>query len=268
MECSGYQNELFRNGIYAIVCMQYAVVFDSVEKKYDSYVVFDGLSLSIDTGSVTTLFGPNGSGKTTIMNIISGFVQVDDGSVHVDHDISDRGYIFQNYRETLFPWETNFMNVGLPLRFRGFSQDEINKCTDELWNTFDITIPKSGYPYQLSGGQQQLLVFMRAIITNPKLLLIDEPFSALDYENNLKLRNMIQQYYVMHKPTIAMITHNIEEAVHLSSNICVLSKKPTQIIASIVNDQKYPREIDFMKSETFHCVKDQVLTAFQSVANI
>jgi len=104
---------------------------------------------------------------------------------------------------------------------------------------------------------------MRAVIVKPKILLIDEPFSALDYENNLKLREYLQKYYLKYKPTIILVTHNIEEAVHLSSDIVIFSKKPTEVIGIVENSIKYPRNIDTIKTKQFNEIKDKVINIFK-----
>ena len=109
---------------------------------------------------------------------------------------------------------------------------------------------------------------MRALVTKPKVLFIDEPFSALDYENNLRLREHLQKYYLKYKPTTLMITHNIEEAVHLAEKIVVFSQSPTKVIETIENPLPYPRTVQSLKTEQFHQVKDKVLSAFQKVANL
>ena len=109
---------------------------------------------------------------------------------------------------------------------------------------------------------------MRALITKPKVLFIDEPFSALDYENNLRLREHLQKYFLTFKPTILLITHNIEEAVHLAEKIVVFSQRPTKVLEVIDNPLPYPRTIQSLKTEQFHQVKDKVLSVFQKAANL
>ena len=109
---------------------------------------------------------------------------------------------------------------------------------------------------------------MRALVTRPKILFIDEPFSALDYENNLLLREYLQKYYIAYKPTILLITHNIEEAVHLADRIIVLSKIPTRAFAEINNPLPYPRNINSFKTEQFNQIQKEVLSAFQKTTNV
>jgi len=151
----------------------------------------------------------------------------------------------------------------LPLQIQKKSNQEIKKRVDDMKKLFKFEFDLSGFPGDLSGGQQQVLAFARSIITRPKILFIDEPFSALDYENNLQLRMHLQKYYLKYKPTILMITHNIEEAVHLGEKIVILSKKPTRVVKIINNPLPYPRSIETLKTQEFHKIKDTILSIFQ-----
>ncbi len=249
--------------------MTKAVAVNNLRKSFNQTEVFQDFSLDIEQGKITAIFGPNGSGKSTLLNILSGIVPKDGGSYHIENfNHFQFSYIFQNYRESLLPWRTNFENVALPLQIQGKTKSEIKEKVEKLQKLFEFKINWDHYPYELSGGQQQIVAFMRALITEPKVLFIDEPFSALDYENNLRLREHLQKYYLTFKPTILLITHNIEEAVHLADKIVVLSKKPTQTLETIDNDLPYPRNVQSLKTEQFHQVKDKVLTAFQKAANL
>lgn len=249
--------------------MTKAVAVYNLKKSFNHTEVFRDFSLDIEQGKITAIFGPNGSGKSTLLNILSGTIPKDGGSYHIENfDHFQFSYIFQNYRESLLPWRTNFENVALPLQIQSKAKSEIKEKVEKLQKLFEFKINWDHYPYELSGGQQQIVAFMRALITEPKVLFIDEPFSALDYENNLRLREHLQKYYLTFKPTILLITHNIEEAVHLADKIVVLSKKPTQTLETIENPLSYPRTVQSLKTEQFHQVKDRVLTAFQKATNL
>lgn len=241
----------------------------NLKKEFNQAQIFKDLSLNVEEGKITAVFGPNGSGKSTLLNILAGVTEKDGGDFKIENfNHFEFSYIFQNYRESLLPWRNNFENVALPLEIQGKTEAEIKERIEELQNLFDLKINWQNFPYQLSGGQQQILAFMRALMTEPNILFVDEPFSALDYENNLFLREHLQKYYLKFKPTIILITHNIEEAVHLADKIVVLSKKPTKVIDIINNPLAYPRTIQSLKDEGFHKVKDEVLTAFQKAANL
>ncbi len=241
----------------------------NLQKKYGESTIYNDLNFEIEASKITSIFGPNGSGKSTVLNILAGIVKKDGGVYEVKKFNSfEFSYIFQNYRDSLFPWKTNFENVAFPMELQGKDRVAVEKRVRELQKIFEFDFDWNGYPYALSGGQQQILAFLRALASNPKLLFIDEPFSALDYENNLRLRRHLQAYYVTHKPTIVLITHNIEEAVHLSHRILIFSKKPTTVSASVENTLPFPRTVESIKSPLFHTIKDAVLDAFRKTAKL
>ncbi len=249
--------------------MNVAVSIKKIHKSFDKIEILKDFSLDVEHGKITAIFGPNGSGKSTLLNILSGLVAKDSGSFTIaDFDHFKFSYIFQNYRESLLLWRTNFENLALPLEIQNKSREEIKQRVEELQKLFDSKFDWNGYPFQLSGGQQQILAFMRALITNPKVFFIDEPFSALDYENNLLLRGHLQKYFLLFKPTILLITHNIEEAVHLAEKIIVFTKKPTKVLEIIYNPLPYPRTMESLKTEQFHQIKGKVLSAFQKAINL
>ncbi len=206
----------------------------------------------------------NNPGKSTLLNILSGVLEKDYGNIQNDN-ISpfEFSYIFQNYRDSLLPWRNNFENLSFPLQIQNIERKEIEKRVLEMKKLFKFDFDLSSFPSELSGGQQQILAFVRSIITKPKILFIDEAFYALDYENNLKLREHLQKYYLNYKPTIVIITHNIEEAVHLGEKIVILSKKPTKVIEVVDNQLPYPRKTDILKSKKFHDTKNSILSIFQ-----
>lgn len=246
-----------------------AISIKNLKKHFNGIEVFEDFSLDVEQGKITAIFGPNGSGKSTLLNILSGIISKDEGVFRIENFSHFQfSYIFQNYRESLLPWRTNFENVTLPLQIQNKCEDEVRQKVEELQKLFEFRVNWDGYPYELSGGQQQILAFIRALVTNPKILFIDEPFSALDYENNLRLREHLQKYYITFKPTILLITHNIEEAVHLAEKITVFSQRPTRVLEVIENPLPYPRTIQSIKSEGFDTVKDRVLSVFQKAANL
>ncbi|OGF24620.1 hypothetical protein A3H66_00220 [Candidatus Falkowbacteria bacterium RIFCSPLOWO2_02_FULL_45_21] len=249
--------------------MKIAISAQNLKKSFNHTEVFRDFSIGVEQEKITAIFGPNGSGKSTLLNILSGIVAKDGGEFNIENfNHFEFSYIFQNYRESLLPWRTNFENIALPLEIQNKSRQEIQQRVEELQKLFDFKFNWESYPYELSGGQQQILAFMRALVTNPKVLFIDEPFSALDYENNLRLREYLQKYYLAFKPTILLITHNIEEAVHLADKIVVFSKKPTKVLEVIDNPQPYPRTVQSLKAEQFHQIKDEVLSVFQKTINL
>lgn len=246
-----------------------AISVQDLKKTFNNIEVFQDFNFNVEPEKITAIFGPNGSGKSTLLNILSGVTNKDGGEFKIDNfNQFEFGYIFQNYRESLLPWRTNFENIVLPLEIQHKNLKERQQKVEDLQKLFGFNFNWESYPYELSGGQQQILAFMRALITKPRVLFIDEPFSALDYENNLRLREYLQKYFLMFKPTILLITHNIEEAVHLAGNIAVFSQRPTKVLEIIENSFPYPRTIELLKTEQFHQTKDRVLSAFQKVSRL
>src|SRR3989344_5554539 len=249
--------------------MNAVISVQNLKKSFNNTEVFHVFSIGVEPEKITAIFGPNGSGKSTLLNILSGIIAKDGGKFDIENfNHFEFSYIFQNYRESLLPWRTNFENVALPLEIQNKSKQEIRQRVEELQRLFEFKFNWESYPYELSGGQQQILAFMRALVTKPKVLFIDEPFSALDYENNLRLREHLQKYFLTFKPTILLITHNIEEAVHLAEKIVVFSQKPTTVLEVIDDPLPYPRTLQSLKAEQFHQVKDKVLSVFQKATNL
>lgn len=246
-----------------------SIYVNDLSKRYNNQEIFDDLSFEVSDGEIIALLGPNGCGKSTILNILSGIVPHDGGEFHIEDFNPFRfSYIFQDYRESLLHWRNNFDNIILPLEIQKQSKEVIAEQIKELQQVFEFKFDLYGYPYELSGGQQQILAFLRALIIKPKLLFIDEAFSALDYENNLFLRGKLQEYYIKEKPTILLISHNIEEAMHLASKVILFSQRPARIIEVIANPLPYPRTIETLKSREFHEIRDQVLSVFQKAVNL
>ncbi|MEI7961156.1 MAG: ABC transporter ATP-binding protein [archaeon] len=244
-----------------------AIEIKSIGKNYEACEVIQNISLSIEKGDFLAIVGPNGCGKSTILNILSGITQPTIGEIKFERfDNRKFSYIFQNYRESLLPWMNNYENIAFHLRLHKENDNNISKKINEMGEIFSFNGNLKRYPYELSGWQQQILAFMRALAIEPEILFIDEPFSALDYENNLLLRKHLQGYYKKYNPTIIVITHDIEEAVHLAHTIIVLSKKPSKIIKIIENNAAYPRNNAFMNSKKFNNIKSKVLYSFLSGA--
>lgn len=237
----------------------------NLKKSFNGKLVFKDLNLEVKSGKITAIFGPNGCGKSTLFNILSGIITKNGGEYNiVDFDKYKFSYMPQNYRESLLPWRKNFDNIALPLQIQKLPKNAIKKQIVTLYGSFGFNLNLNSYPYELSGGQQQFLIFLRSLITKPSILLLDEPFSALDFENNIRLRNKLQEYYLSYKPTILVITHDIEEAVYLASEIIVFSRRPARVLGKIKNPLQYPRDIDILKSEEFHRLKNKVLKLFRS----
>lgn len=229
--------------------------------------VFDSLNLEINHGEFIGIFGPNGCGKTTLLNLISGLDK--DFSGKIDFDSKTKiSYIFQNYRESIFPWLTIADNIAYPLKLRGSSHKGQKNAAQNICEQFGVKLNLSDYPHTLSGGQQQLVAILRGLITEPDILLFDEPLSSLDYQTTLFMLNKIQEIWQETKTTIIFISHDIDEAIALSQKIILLSNKPTKIIKIFDNHLNYPRKTNIMGTNEFVELKHNILSAFTDEVGI
>ncbi len=237
-----------------------------LSKTFAGQVLYSNFNLDFPHGKITSIFGPNGCGKSTLINMISGLTPMDAGEVLFDGKTLAQtviGYVFQNYRDALFPWKKAIDNIKYPLQLANKSSGEIESRTQELIESFDVRFDLNRYPYELSGGQQQLISIMRALAPNPEVLFLDEPFSALDYEMTLFMRDKLQAIFEATKTTMLLVSHDLDEAVYLSDHILMLTRRPTQIAREIEFTAPRPRSPSTLTSELFNQVKGQCLEIFQ-----
>jgi NitT/TauT family transport system ATP-binding protein len=212
-----------------------------------------------------SIFGPNGCGKSTLINLISGLMPMDEGRVLYDGQTIKEtkiSYVFQNYREALFPWLRAIDNIHYPLKVMGLPLKQREQRVEQLLANFEFKIDLNAYPYTLSGGQQQTVSILRALVTEPEVLFLDEPFSALDYEMTLFMREQIQKIYLKTKTTTILVSHDLEEAVQLADKVLLLTRRPTQV-AEIVNvDLPWPRTTRITTDSLFVDIKRHCLDVF------
>jgi NitT/TauT family transport system ATP-binding protein len=235
-------------------------------KRFNEAVVYDGFDLDIPRGKLVSIFGPNGCGKSTLINMIAGLVPSDAGEILFDgkplRDIKF-GYVFQNYREALFPWLRSIENIEYPLRLMKLARREQRTRTERLVAHLGVKIDLARYPYELSGGQQQLVSIMRALVVEPEILFLDEPFSALDYEMTLFMRDQLQRIFIETSTTTVLVSHDLEEAVYLADRILLLSRRPTAIADYVHYDARRPRSDLTLSQSDFVRVKAHCLDVFQ-----
>ncbi len=219
---------------------------NNVSKKYcngnKELVIFDNFNFSIKKNQFITVFGPNGCGKTTLLSLISGLVEPEFGTVLIDGSPPKKkniGFLFQNYSESLFPWKTALENIAFPLEVRGVSKAEAKEIVIEFiheMGLLNLIGYENHYIYQLSGGLQQLVALARSLIYRPDVLLLDEPFGSLDYQNSMFAQDKLLSIWRKTKITIILISHNINDAIYLGEKIVLLSKKPTRIVKTLDNN--------------------------------
>jgi NitT/TauT family transport system ATP-binding protein len=223
--------------------------------------VFDSVNLEIERGEFLVIFGPNGCGKTTLLNIISKLETKDSGEIIEGGELKT-SFVFQNYREALFPWQKVIDNIAFPLKLKGGLKNERNAKVESLVNSLEIKLDLHAYPYELSGGQQQMVAILRALITQPDILLLDEPFSSLDYKTTLLMEEKVLEIWKQLQLTIIFVTHEIDEAVFLSNRIAIMSDKPSQIVKVLDNNLSYPRHWSVVGSTEFANLKRIALDTF------
>jgi NitT/TauT family transport system ATP-binding protein len=236
-------------------------------KAFGPQVVYREFDLDLPRGTFTTIFGPNGCGKSTLINMLSGITPFDRGSVRIggrDLRAAKIGYVFQNYRDSLFPWMRAIENIEYPLKVRGVPKARRQARVEELLTAFAITLDLKRYTYEMSGGQQQLVAILRALVADPDVLFLDEPFSALDYEMTLYMRDKLQAVFLETGLTMVLVSHDLEEAVYLADRILLLSKRPTRVVELIAYETARPRTTEIMGDPGFVQTKQHALDLFRA----
>src|SRR6202034_236128 len=242
------------------------VTIRGLSKSFDKTVIYDNFDLDIPRGELISVFGPNGCGKSTLINIIAGLIPADAGQILFDGMLLNEikfGYVFQNYREALFPWLRAFDNIASPLKMMQVAPAERRARTEKLVAHLGIKLDLNLYPYQMSGGQQQLVSIMRALIVEPEILFLDEPFSALDYEMTLFMREQLQRIFMETGTTTVLVSHDLEEAVFLADRVLLLSRHPARVADFAPVTAVRPRTDATLSDPEFVRTKAHCLELFQ-----
>ena len=229
------------------------------------------VSLSIAPGEFVCVLGPSGCGKSTLLGALAGHWTPSRGSIHVDGapvagPHPDRGLVFQQH--TLFPWKKVLDNVAFGLKMQGVGRRERRERARELLGLVGLAGFEDRYPIQLSGGMQQRVEIARVLINHPRVMLMDEPFGALDAQTRLKMQELLLDVWARVNTTIIFITHDIDEALFLADRILVMSPRPGRIIDEIRLDFARPRHPDVMTSNHFTRLKRHCLDLLHPQASI
>jgi ABC-type nitrate/sulfonate/bicarbonate transport system ATPase subunit len=245
-----------------IVCRKLSKVFFDISR-HEKVVALDGIDLDIADDEFLTVLGPSGCGKTTLLNIIAGFEGATGGELHLDGAAisgpgPDRGVVFQEY--ALFPWLTIQANIEFGLRERRVPKAERVKRVRDQIATVGLNGFEHRYPQELSGGMRQRVALARVLANDPKILLMDEPFAALDAQTRTLMQEELLGVWSRARRSVVFITHNIEEAIFLGDRVVIMTARPGRI--KDIVPINLPRPRDVMSSE-FNQIRRQVTLAVE-----
>ncbi len=241
------------------------VKIDNVVKKYSGrngeMVALKGVSLDIHENEFVCVVGPSGCGKSTLLNIIAGLHEPTSGQVLVDGQAvsgpgPDRGVVFQQY--ALFPWLTVQKNVEFGLKLQGMAQDKAEQEAKKYIKMVDLEQFAQSYPKELSGGMKQRVAIARAYAINPKVLLMDEPFGALDAQTRTQLQTELLNTWEKEQKTCFFITHDVEEAIILAQRVIIMSARPGRIKEVVEISIPYPRTQETKMTKEFLDLKNHI----------
>jgi NitT/TauT family transport system ATP-binding protein len=218
-------------------------VYESKERRVEA---IGDLSFDVQPGDFTCIVGPSGAGKTTLLKCLAGLLTPTRGSIRVNGHVVDSppaemAVVFQEYGRSLFPWMTVRENIELPLRERKVPKDKRQRLVDAALDAVALAGVGDSYPWQLSGGMQQRVAIARAVAYQPKVMVLDEPFAAVDAQTRADLEDLMLRLWSEFDLTVIFVTHDIDEAVYLGQRVLVLSTSPTRILDDVRVDIPVPR---------------------------
>ena len=243
------------------------IKIDNLTKKYGDLVVLKDLDLHVEEGEFVVLLGASGCGKSTLINLIAGFEQATEGTVKVNNELvtdvdPGSGMVFQQY--ALFPWQTVMENVSFGLKLKGVANKaERKERAQKYIDMVGLSGFENSFPKELSGGMRQRVAIARVLANDTDVILLDEPFAALDAMTRQVLQEQLVKIYEDNRKTIVFITHSIDEALLLSTRMIVLGAKPGRIVKDIVNDLPHPRNAKVQLSQRYNDIKSEVWDVVQ-----
>jgi NitT/TauT family transport system ATP-binding protein len=238
-------------------------------KCYGTLQVFRAIDLDIAEREIVAVVGPSGCGKTTLLRCIDGLIPIDEGEVQVDGErvtepIAGMAMVFQHFG--LFPWKTVYDNVAYGLRMAGVARAEIARRVPYFIGLVGLSGFETAYPYQMSGGMQQRCGLARALAIEPRVLLMDEPFAAVDAQTREILQFELLRIWEQRPTTMVFVTHSIEEAVLMGDRVVVLKGRPSRIHETIAIDLPRPRSRETLRLPRFAELRERVWGTLMSEA--
>ena len=235
---SSYQNKILLRGI---------------SKSFDNMVILKDINIEVNEGELVSIVGPSGSGKSTIFNIITNLIKFDSGEKRVNGDVS---YMYQ--KDMMVPWKKVVDNIATPLVFKGMDKKNARKEVEKYIGTFGLTSFQNKYPNKLSGGMKQRANFLQTYLTSNDIMLLDEPFGALDSITRSNMQQWLLDIKKNMNSTILLITHDVDEAVLLSDRVYVISEKPAVIKGEVKVSLPKERGEETKLTEEFLLIKREV----------
>ena len=229
------------------------------------------VSLTVGENDFITILGPSGCGKSTLLRIVAGLDRASSGRVLLDGKPvtgpgPDRGMVFQSY--TLFPWLTVIDNIAFGLRERGMQSEQYRHLAQAWCERVGLAGFEQHYPKQLSGGMQQRTAIARVLANDPSIMLLDEPFGALDNQTRALMQETLLNIWERERKTVLFVTHDIEEAIFLASRVIVVSARPGRIKADVAIDLPYPRHYTIKTDPAFSALKARLTEEIRAEAVI
>lgn len=238
-------------------------VYKSFRQKEEKNLVLNDISLQIKRGEIVTLIGKSGCGKSTLLNAVGGFIEPDEGAVLLHDQVvtgPSRQVIVLFQKENLLPWRSVQKNIELGLEGTNMIDLEKRKRVQEAIELVGLTGTEKQFPRELSGGMQQRVAIARALAMKPEVILMDEPFAALDTFNRYMLQDELLRIQEHEGTTILLVTHDIDEAVYLSDRVFIMSSHPGEIFKELTIDLPKPRD---RTHGDFHYFRKRILEEFE-----
>ena len=248
-----------------------ALQAEGIRKSYSkagrSLPILDVERFRAEEGEFITVIGPSGCGKSTFLHILGGFIEADAGTIRVYGDVvkapgPDRGMMFQEF--ALFPWKTVAGNIAWGLEAQGASKDKIQETVDRYLGMMGLADFRNHYPAELSGGMKQRVALARVLAFDPKVLLMDEPFGALDAQTREVMQEEVTRLWERTRKTIVFVTHDIDEAVFLGDRVVCLTARPAHIREEIEIALPRPRDLTIKKSAQCHEYRNYIWDLIRS----